>query len=205
MKDTPWGLWDPLPLPALVEVLRGLHCEWWIAGGFALDAYAGRSWREHDDIDAAVFRRDQAELRTALDGWDVHAADPPGHLRPWPVGEELPSSVHDIWVRGSTTGAWRFQFMLDESDGAEWVFRRDARIRMPMDELTWERKGVRFIQPQVQLLYKARGRRPKDETDFEVVLPLLDEKRRTWLAEALSLSDPENPWLARIIGGSQPS
>lgn len=200
MKETPWGLWDPLPLPELVEVLRGLHCEWWIAGGFALEAYAGRSWREHDDIDAAVFRRDQAELRTALDGWDVHAADPPGHLRPWPVGEELPSSVHDIWARGSTTGAWRFQFMLDESDGAEWVFRRDARIRMRMDELTWEREGVRFIQPQVQILYKARGRRPKDDTDFEVVLPLLDEKRRTWLAEALSLSDPENPWLARILG-----
>lgn len=199
MKETPWGLWDPLSPPALADVLTELDAPWWIAGGYALKAFATHSWREHDDIDAALTRANQATLRNALANWDVHVADPPGTLRPWPLGELLQPTVHDIWVRRDDRGPWKFQLMLDEQDGNDWVFRRDARIRMPIERLTWQRDdGLRFVQPEVQLLYKSRGRRPKDEVDFRVVLPLLEPGRRDWLASALQLTDPQNPWLAAI-------
>lgn len=182
----------------LAAVLEPLAAPWWVAGGYALEAFVGRRWREHDDIDASVFRDNHLELRSLLHDWDVHVADPPGHLRPWPAGERLPATVHDIWVRRHREDAWRFQFMLDERDGAEWVFRRDARIRIPVGELTWERDGIRFVQPEVQLLYKSRGRREKDEADFRVVWPLLSAPQRAWLRDALALADPANPWLARM-------
>jgi len=198
VKETPWGLWDPLAIPELAEVLHGLEARWWVAGGFALEAFVGRRWREHDDIDAAVRREDQEALRDTLIGWDVHVADPPGTLRPWLAGEHLDAAIHDIWVRRDATSPWRFQLMLDESDGDDWVFRRDARIRLPMTGLTWEHDGLLFIKPEVQLLYKSRGRRAKDEVDLRVVLPLLQDGARRWLVEALELADPSNPWLPTI-------
>jgi hypothetical protein len=198
MKATPWGVWDSLTVDEFATVLEPLAAPWWIAGGYALEAFVGNSWREHDDIDAAVFRDDHLELRRVLRDWDVHVADPPGSLRPWHLGERLPVAVHDIWVRRHAADAWRFQFMLDERDGDEWVFRRDGRVRLPVGEITWERGGIRFVQPEIQLLYKSRGRRDKDEADFRVVLPLLSTPQRAWLRDALLLSDPGNPWLAKL-------
>ena len=199
MKETLWGLWDPLSPRALADVLTPMQVPWWIAGGYALEAFAGHSWREHDDIDAALARDDQATLRKALADWDVHVADPPGTLRPWPIDEHLDPTIHDIWVRHDERGPWKFQLMLDERDGSDWVFRRDANIRMPFERLTWQRgDGLRFVQPEVQLLYKSRGRRAKDELDFQVVLPLLEPGRREWLASSLEVTDPVNPWLAEI-------
>lgn len=198
MRETPWGMWDPLSPGELVEELRALDAHWWLAGGFALEAWVGRPWREHDDIDAAISRPDQLRLRSLLEGWDPHAADPPGQLRPWAPGEELPPAVHDIWVRRDAGGPWKFQFMLDETEDGNWVYRRDGRIRLPQRDLWWERKGVRYIRPEVQLLYKSRSRRPKDEVDFTVVMPLLGHDELGWLEAALALSDPSNPWLTRV-------
>lgn len=198
MKETPWGMWEPFGVAELAGVLRPIAVPWWVAGGYALEAFAGRAWREHDDIDAGAFRPDHATIRRALLDWDVHVADPPGTLREWPPEEVLEASIHDIWVRRDAQGSWRFQFMLDERDGDEWVFGRDPRVRLPVPRLTWEAAGVRYVVPEVQLLYKSRGRREKDEIDFTVVRPLLDGRQREWLRNALTLSDPGNPWLEAL-------
>ncbi|MFI7610589.1 hypothetical protein ACIBP6_05040 [Nonomuraea terrae] len=68
-------------------------------------------------------RRDQLAVRRLLDGWDAHVALD-GTLRPWEAGETLPAQTHDIWVREHPGGPWRFQLMLDETDGEQWVCRR---------------------------------------------------------------------------------
>jgi hypothetical protein len=82
LKETPWGVWDPLNVGELADVLRELQAPWWIAGEYVLEAFAGHSWRKHDDIDAGMFRGDQLRAREALSGWGPQAADPPGTLRP---------------------------------------------------------------------------------------------------------------------------
>ncbi|WP_374208167.1 MULTISPECIES: hypothetical protein [Streptomyces] len=38
--------------------------------------------------------------------------------------------------------------------------------------------GIPYLAPEVQLFYKAKATRDKDETDFEAVLPLLEEGQR---------------------------
>jgi hypothetical protein len=48
-------------------------------------------------------------------------------------GEVLPREVHDVWCRPSAAAAWRIQLMIDESDGVDWVSRRDPRVRLPHD------------------------------------------------------------------------
>ena len=58
--------------------------------------------------------------------------------------------------------------------------------------------GVPFISPEIQLLYKAKYQRAKDEHDFELAAPRLDEGRRRWLIEGLRLCHPGHDWLRKL-------
>ncbi|HYY03127.1 MAG TPA: nucleotidyltransferase family protein [Gaiellaceae bacterium] len=51
--------------------------EYWLFGGWAVDFYAGRVTREHDDLDLAVWLADLPRISKLLegDGW-VHAPEP---------------------------------------------------------------------------------------------------------------------------------
>lgn len=59
--------------------------------------------------------------------------------------------------------------------------------------------GVPYLAPEVQLLYKSKSRRAKDEQDFEAALPVLDVHGRAWLAETIALVEgADHPWAARL-------
>jgi len=115
------GRWEPLTPDELDEVMSAVDRSWWLAGGWAIDLFLGRRTREHEDIDVQILRPDHVAVRAALSGWDAYAADPPGTLRPWPVGEELAADVHDIWVRRGAGDPWRLQLMIADVDGDDWV------------------------------------------------------------------------------------
>ena len=197
-KETPWGTWDHLPLPEVVQIFGGLAVPWWIAGGYAIDAFAGTGRRDHDVVDVSLFASDQLEVQKHLHAWELHCADPPGSLRPWLPGEMLASHIHDIWVRRNSDDPWRFQLMLNPGDPAEYICRRDERVRMPLNEATFEAAGVRYLAPEIQLFFKAKSPRPKDEQDFADCLPLLSESQRAWLSEALEAGGFGREWMARL-------
>ncbi|WP_047867634.1 nucleotidyltransferase domain-containing protein [Nocardiopsis sp. RV163] len=193
--------WDPAPLAEVVARFSVLECPWRIAGGHAVELAVGRPLRAHADIDVVVLRRDQHAARAALPDWEWWAADPPGVLRPWARGRTLPAGVHDLWCRPGPGEPWRVQVMLDEAEGDVWVSRRDARIRRPLAE--WgavSPEGIPYLAPEVQLFYKARDPRPRDEEDFAAALPVLDAAQRRWLADALALSLGDHPWTRRLCG-----
>lgn len=196
----PFTSWDPLPPEEVAARFSQASVPWWIAGGHAIALAVGHRFREHADTDVLLLRRDQHTVQEVLPDWEWWAADPPGTLRPWRVGESLTAGVHDIWCRPGPAEPWRLQFMLDESEGDEWVSRRDARIRLPLAQLGRRTaEGLPHLTPEVQLLYKAKGLRPKDEEDFAAALAVLDADQRWWLAEALELiHGPHHPWLPRL-------
>ena len=196
------GEWQPLTVDAVRELLGGVDASWWIAGGWALDLHLGRQTRPHHDIDVLVLRRDLPAVRERLRSWDLHAADPPGAgvLRPWPESEELPAPLHDVWCRPTPTSPWALQLMVDDTDGADWVYRRDDRIHRPVSQLAGPAStdGRPVLAPEVQLLYKSRTPRPKDVADFHLVVSALDVRQRNWLGDALTTVDPEHDWLAAL-------
>ncbi|MFI9559138.1 nucleotidyltransferase domain-containing protein [Nonomuraea endophytica] len=198
--ETPWGPWEPEPLNEVIALFQDLEVPWWVSGGYAIELAVGRTYREHEDVDISVLRRDQLAVRRLLAEWDCHVADPPGTLRPWAVDEELPERAHDIWVREHAEGPWRFQLMLDEAEGDEWIYRRDARIRRPIASVGVAEDGFLRLSPEVQLLFKAKGRRPKDELDFTEVLPLLTGAQRLWLDQMLAIEFDAHPWRDRLRG-----
>ncbi|MFI6102250.1 nucleotidyltransferase domain-containing protein [Lentzea sp. NPDC051213] len=193
MKLTEWP-WQPLRPEEVAGLFGGIH--WWIAGGYAIEFAVGRTLRPHGDIDVLLLRRDQLAAQRALSGWEWWAADPPGALRPWRPGEILPADVHDIWCRPSASAPWRVQVMLDESDGDDWVSRRDPRVRRPVGTLTHTTEsGIPYLAPEIQLCYKSKAPREKDQIDFDAVLPLLSDVQRRWLADAIG---GPHPWLTRL-------
>jgi len=89
--------------------------------------------------------------------------------------------------------------MIGESDGDEWVYRRDPRIRLPLVRIGRQSdSGLPYLAPEVQLLFKAKQQRAKDEADFARVEPLLDANSRSWLRGALQLTHPDHPWIERL-------
>ncbi len=62
-------------------------------------------------------------------------------------------------------------------------------------------EGIPYLAPEIQLLYKAEGLRPKDEADFRQALPALTRERRAWLRDSLMLAHPHHPWLDQLMDG----
>lgn len=79
-----------------------------------------------------------------------------------------------------------------------WTFKRDSRISRPLDDILWTHDGIDYLRPEVQLLHKANGLRPKDQADFLACLPHLNETDKDWLADARSKAHPDHPWLTQL-------
>jgi hypothetical protein len=180
------GPWDPLDLDATVEVLRAAPFRWWVAGGRALELHLGRSWRDHDDTDVGLCRRDVPALRPLLAGWDVHVAAA-GRLTPW-SGEPLDERRHqnNLWARPRSGDPWALDITVGAGDDHAWVYRRDDRLRVPWEAAVLRTAaGVPYLSPELQLLFKSRSVRDKDRIDAREVVPELDDSRRRRLARHL--------------------
>ncbi|WP_353652309.1 amino acid transporter [Streptomyces sp. CB03911] len=195
------GRWAPLSPRQTAQLLAGADFPWWIAGGYAIELAVGEPYREHGDLDVLVLHRDQDKVRRFFGGWDLFMADPPGAgiLRPWPPGGVLPARVHDVWCRRAPDEPWSIQLMFDEAEDEEWVSRRDAQVRRPLTQLGGATStGVPYLSPEVQLFYKAKNVREKDQLDFDWILPHLDAGQQAWLVGALELVLPGHDWLGRL-------
>lgn len=79
---------------------------------------------------------------------------------------------------------WRLELLLDECEGTDWLFRREPSVRRPLATITWrDAAGISVLQPEIQLLYKAKNARPCDEQDFDQVRELLVSDARAWLRQ----------------------
>ncbi|HET7460147.1 MAG TPA: hypothetical protein VFJ82_02820 [Longimicrobium sp.] len=185
----------PPPLRAVAGTLRDLRAPWAIAGGWAIDLALGRVTRPHADVDVAVFRDAQEALRAALPAWEFAVVEG-GAPRPWEPGAWLAPPVHEVHARppAGVPGP-ALEFLLNERDGADWVYRRDPAVRLPLAQAVRESGlGVWVLAPEIVLLYKSKAPRPADEHDFQVARPLLDVEARAWLRAALRRAAPDHPW-----------
>ena len=126
--------WQPLSVEAVADLLRDLAIPWWIAGGWAIDLFVGRQSRPHADTDVLIRRGDQLIVQNHLAEWVLHKTQQPG-LKPWPKGEFLERPIDDIWCRRDPESPWCLQLMLLDTDGDDWVFKRDPDIRGPLSEI----------------------------------------------------------------------
>lgn len=191
-----YGEWLPRTPTDARALFDGYPGTWWIAGGWALQAFTGVV-RDHEDVDPGILLAElpliRAHVRGRFDLWGASS----GALKP--VLSDDPADMLEgtagMWVRPSAADPWEYDILLSPGTPDEWQYKRDPRIRMPMGDALWERDGIRYLQPEIQLLYKAKGLREKDQIDFDATLPFLDEDRRRWLADGLRQTLPGHPWL----------
>jgi Aminoglycoside-2''-adenylyltransferase len=176
---------------------------WWaIAGGWAIDLWLDAVTREHHDLEVVVRRADQQVVHDGLGAeWDMSCLDPPGTpWRPWPSATWIGPPAFQLKARGAS---FEFDLFLESSEHEEWVFRRDSRIRCPLDDLTVvSASGIPFLRPEIQLLYMAKSNEPKNELDFRNARERLGVQAVTWLRQALYTVHPGHPWLDQLNGGA---
>jgi hypothetical protein len=178
-----YGAWDPLLPEQVRDLLAGVRVRWYVAGGRA--ARVGAPARLHSDTDVVVRATDVDALRAALAAWHLWEANS-GALRPLLPGAALSQGCEQLWLRRDATQPWRLDLPLDQcSTDDEWVFKRDARVRLPWSRAVHTTAGITYLRPEVALLYKARAARPKDQADLAAAR--LDNVGRAWLAETLEL------------------
>jgi hypothetical protein len=179
------------------KIMHGFRGRWGIAGGWAIDLFVGRQMRPHADIDVAILRDDQADLRDRLTETRVEKVVD-GELVRWGSGERLELPIHE--VHATWPDGFLLEILLNEWDNAseEWVFRRDPRIRRAVDTVFSMGRGLPRLAPEVVLLYKSKGSGPKDDADFATAVALMTPEQRQWLRDALAATQAEHPWLATL-------
>ena len=188
----PFDQWAPITVPEVVHQFAGAPFKWGLAGGHAIEQFLGRTVREHKDIDVLVLRQDQLLLQRWLTpDWQLFAADPPGLLRQWQPDEYLHIGIHDVWAHRKGIQFWQLQIMLMETEGNRWYSRRDPRVGGNSDQLIVLYGSVPCIRVEVQLLFKSKNHREKDDVDFEACLPQLSGDAKLWLGQNLQLLNPE--------------
>jgi hypothetical protein len=194
-----YGAWAATTPTDAAALLEGVAAPWWVSGGWAIDAFTGRS-RAHKDVDVTLFRRDVPALRRHVAGrfhlWAVGS----GALRPLDDARpRMPGWAGQLWVREHATAPWVLDVLLNPGGPRRWVFKRDHSVSFPLQEATWVASdGIRYLRPELVLAHKLRHARPEDDDDLEVTLPLLDAEARARLDDIVSLVEPSHRWRASI-------
>lgn len=187
-----------MSLDEVSERFDGHDVDWWVAGGRAIDLFLGWETRRHEDLDIEMFRNDREMLFDVFDGWQLFTVSE-GAFTEWNRGVPIEPPVFGIWGRPTADDPWAVEVMLADGDGREWRFRRDPTITMPRSRLTRRTDdGLRYCAPEVQLLYKSKQARPKDDLDFARTLHHLDSEQRVWLRESVRTTNPDHPWVAAL-------
>jgi hypothetical protein len=194
-----YGDWDPLTPAELQRLMSGFPAPWWVVGGHALEAFTGVR-RFHEDIDLVVFHHEVPALRRQLgDVFHLWSNDG-GTFRI--IDDEHPEPLQplsQIWMRRDARSPWRVDCILNPSQDGRWQSRRDESHVADLDDVTWvAESGIRYLAPEVALLFKAKQHRAKDTIDLDNAWPLLDDRRRAWLRESVRRTLPDHPWQERL-------
>ena len=180
---------DPA-IESIAALLTPLPIMWGFCGGWAIDLFLNRITRVHKDVDIAILRTDQRLVFDFLRqrNWTLEQAVD-GKLLPIQRDEFLSLPIHTIWCRITDYHPDFLEILLNESEGDQYLFRRDRSIRsLQREALIVSLSGFPILAPEVVLLYKSNH--PLDSgnwSDFQSALPLLNTQRRQWLIKALEI------------------
>jgi hypothetical protein len=92
--------------------MQGYAGRWWIAGGWAIEAFTGIA-RPHGDLDPSISRSDVPALVQHLSGrLDVWQATE-GALRPMvSPADPVPATCGNLWVRPDGATPWEYDVIL---------------------------------------------------------------------------------------------
>jgi aminoglycoside-2''-adenylyltransferase len=191
--DDRWSrAWSPAEIARRLE---GLDVPWYVAAGWALDLFRGRQTRRHGDLEIGIPAADFPSIRDRFGGY---VFDGVGQNCLWPdASPEVLAATHQTWLRDPAGGDYLVDVFREPHEGRQtWICRHNETIRLPYEEIICHTAdGIPYLTPELVLLFKAKRPRPKDQADFEGVLPELSPAQRARLAELIGRVYPEHRWL----------
>ena len=182
----------------VAAVMRDFKPNWFVAGGWAIDLFLGKVTRPHQDIEIAIFRKDQTALHDYFDGWLLRKIAS-GEPVVWHRDEWLTLPVHEIHCCNETAQLPMIEILLNESNETEWLYRRNLKVGRPLVKIELESNaGIKFLCPEIVLLYKSKNPKAKDEQDFQAAVAHLYAEQKEWLKGAIALTDSQHRWLQSL-------
>lgn len=193
--------------------MSGFARPWALAGGWAADAWLGHQTREHGDVDIVVFHDDQRALFDHLAGWStLGGPDSEPHVS-WDGSRlSLPAHIHARppgleGTPGMGRDGFDLEVILNLRHGKSWVLGERPVLARPITGcFSASQGGVPTVIPEVVMFFKATAYegvegypRPRDESDFLALLPLLANERRQWLYQSVAARQPSHPWLSKLL------
>jgi aminoglycoside-2''-adenylyltransferase len=196
--DADWKPWRP---EDAARLLASVDVPWAVAGGWAIDLFLGSERREHEDLELGVPEQSFSAIASQLPMLEFFVVAP-GVTASVECEPVRLAETHQTWGLDRAARVWRLDLFREPSADGLWVCRRHEQIRLPYSELIQRTgDGIPYVRPEVVLLFKARGARPKDESDLAAVLPRLNAVRRSLLAGWVELVHPGHFWLPDIRRG----
>ena len=95
----------------------------------------------------------------------------------------------------------------DVREGSDYVARESPRITLPLDKAILHCDGIPYLAPEVILFYKSDKyssenpyAKPKTESDFKTIMPMLAEESKKWLLDAIEETYPDGyGWLSELL------
>jgi hypothetical protein len=178
-------------------LLAAFDAPWWIVGGWAIEAFSHHQ-RPHRDVDIAIHASSLTSLRGLLqDEWHIWA-NTSGSLQYLAPGRPLPNGCDQLWLRQDARHPWEYDVLLHAGPVDRWVSRRNPHLSMELTAATWiGDNGVRYQNPEITLLFKARSLNHQDEVDFAHTWSHLTRRQQCWLRDELRRENLRHPWLAQ--------
>jgi len=180
------------------RVMTGFDRPWFVSGGWAIDLFLGHVTREHEDLEIGAFFPDQRAIRELLQEWDLFRIRDATWV-PWVETDRIELPEFQAQARSARTALPAFDIFFNPIDGDDWLSRRHAGVRVAVADLIRRTPArIPYLAPEVQLLYKAKYHRAKDDADFEAAIRVMDAAQRQWLRKVLATHHPGDPWLGRL-------
>jgi hypothetical protein len=185
----------------LREIMAGYNKLWAVTGGWAIDLFLNRVTREHEDIEIAIYRKEQLILQRYLHLWKLEKCMPGADekLSEWKAAEYLELPVHEIHATKEDENIGKFEILLNENDKSNWLYRRNPEINLKKhDVIRMSTAGIPILNPVIVLLYKSKNPEEKDNHDFENSCLRLNPKDKQWLRASIKFLYPSHPWLKKL-------
>lgn len=182
----------------LREIMGGYNKLWAVTGGWAIDLFLNRVTRVHEDIEIAIYRKEQLILQRYLHQWKLEKCTPHSDEKPtaWKAGEYLELPIHEIHAAKKDEAISKFEILLNENDKSNWLYRRNPEINLKKhDVIRMSTAGIPILNPVIVLLYKSKNPEEKDNQDFKNSCLRLNPKDKAWLKASVKFLYPSHPWL----------
>lgn len=100
-----------------------------------------------------------------------------------------------LWARRDASEPWLLDLLATPAEGDDWLFKKDRRVRRPLDDVTRVVRDVPVLAAEVVLLHKAGNNRERDRADLLAIRDHLRSSDLEWLHEAVATVCPDHEWL----------